>query len=93
MSETNYFTRLNDINVNGKTEKKNGLTYLSWAWAWGEIKKLHPDATYTVYENKDGLNYHHDGATAGVTAALSEDRAQTSEYNRQRECIARYIDF
>ncbi len=35
MSETNYFTRLNDINVNGKTEKKNGLTYLSWAWAWG----------------------------------------------------------
>ena len=28
MSE-NYFVELNNINVNGKTEKKNGLTYLS----------------------------------------------------------------
>ena len=50
----NYFQALNDINVNGKTEKKNGLTYLSWAWAWGEVKKLFPDATYTIYENNNG---------------------------------------
>ena len=28
---------LSAINVNGKTEKKNGLTYLSWAWAWAEL--------------------------------------------------------
>ena len=33
--QRNYFKVLNDINVNYKTEKKNGLTYLSWAWAWG----------------------------------------------------------
>ena len=45
MNEKNYFTELNAINVSDKTEKKNGLTYLSWAWAWGELKKLHPDAT------------------------------------------------
>lgn len=44
----NYFVTLNNINVNDKTEKKNGLTYLSWAWAWGEVKKLFPDATYTI---------------------------------------------
>ena len=25
-----------------EVEKKNGLSYLSWAWAWGEIKKLYP---------------------------------------------------
>ena len=31
--ETNYFEVLNNINVNDKTEQKNGLTYLSWAWA------------------------------------------------------------
>ena len=30
---------------------------------------------------------------ASVTAALSEDRVQTSEYNRQEEAIARYIDY
>ena len=66
MSQANYFVQLNNINVNDKTEKKNGFTYLSWASAWGEIKKRYPDATYTVYENKDGLNYHHDGCTAWV---------------------------
>lgn len=46
----NYFNDLYSVNVNGHTEKKNNLTYLSWAWAWGEIKKRHPDATYTVYK-------------------------------------------
>ena len=48
----NYFKQLNEINVNDKVEKKNGLTYLSWAWAWGEVKKMFPDATYKIYENK-----------------------------------------
>ena len=31
-----------------KVEKKNGLTYLSWAWAWGEVKKAYPSAVYEV---------------------------------------------
>ncbi len=35
------FETLNAINVNEHTEKKNGLTYLSWAWAWAEVKKLY----------------------------------------------------
>ena len=48
------FEKLNSINVNDKAEKKNGLTYLSWAWAWAELKKVCPEATYTVYENADG---------------------------------------
>ena len=44
----NYFTKLNSINVNEHTEEKNGLTYLSWAWAWAELLKIYPDATYTI---------------------------------------------
>lgn len=36
------------INVNDKTEKKNGLTYLSWAWAWTEVLKADPAATFDV---------------------------------------------
>lgn len=67
----NYFTLLNSINVNDKTEKKNGLTYLSWAWAWGEVKKQFPDATYTIYENKDGWNYHTDGRTCWVKTGVT----------------------
>jgi hypothetical protein len=42
------FENLSAINVNDKVEKKNGLTYLSWAWAWGEVKKAFPSATYQV---------------------------------------------
>jgi hypothetical protein len=35
-------------NVNNHTEKKNNLTYLSWAWAWAEALKADEDATYKV---------------------------------------------
>ena len=35
-------------NVNEHTEKKGGLTYLSWAWAWAEALKADEDATYKV---------------------------------------------
>ena len=76
----NYFNTLNDINVNGKTEQKNGLTYLSWAWAWGEVKKLFPDATYTIYENKDGWNYHTDGRTCWVKTGVTVNGIEHIEY-------------
>jgi hypothetical protein len=38
------------LNVSGHTEKKNGLTYLSWAWAWAEVLKLDPQATWEAVE-------------------------------------------
>lgn len=73
------FETLNAINVNGHTEKKNNLTYLSWAWAWAELKKRCPDATYTIYENKDGLNYHHDGKTAWVKTGVTAEGIEMIE--------------
>ena len=76
----NYFAVLNGINVKDKTEKKNGLTYLSWAWAWGEVKKLHPDAVYTIYENKDGLFYHTDGKTCWVKTGVTVNYIEHIEY-------------
>lgn len=44
------FERLSAINVNDKVDKKSNLTYLSWAWAWSEVKKAYPDATYKIGE-------------------------------------------
>lgn len=76
----NYFIQLNSINVNEKTEKKNGLTYLSWAWAWGEVKKLHPDATYTVYESANGWNYFTDGNTCWVKTGVTVNGIEHIEY-------------
>lgn len=49
-NKKSIFETLNAINVSGKTEKKNGLTYLSWSYAWAEVKKLYPTAQYHVYE-------------------------------------------
>lgn len=76
----NYFKKLNSINVNDKTEKKGNLTYLSWAWAWGEVKKLFPDTTYTIYENADGLNYHTDGKTCWVKTGVTINGLEHIEY-------------
>lgn len=73
MAEKNYFESLNSVDVNGKTEKKGNLTYLSWAWAWAEVKKKHPTANYKIYENADGWNYHTDGRTAWVKVSVTID--------------------
>lgn len=91
--EQNYFRELNSIDCSDKTEKKNGLTYLSWAWAWGEIKKLHPDATYTIYEDVNGLFYHTDGKTCWVKTGVTVNGIEHIEYlpvmdNRNRSIPA-----
>lgn len=74
------FETLNAINVGEHIEKKNGLSYLAWAWAWAEVKKKFPTATYTIYENKDGWNYHTDGHTAWVKTGVTIDGLEHIEY-------------
>ena len=55
------FNQLSSLNVNDKTESKNGLTYLSWSAAWMEFKKVYPTATYNVIKNPNtGLPYFED---------------------------------
>lgn len=76
----NYFIQLNNINCSDKVEHKNGLSYLSWAWAWGELKKRHPDANYTIYENADGWFYHNDGDTAWVKTGVTVNGIEHIEY-------------
>lgn len=43
------FQRLSQINVNEHVEKKNGLSYLSWAWAISELFKADPDANWEFH--------------------------------------------
>ena len=73
------FELLNSVNVNEHTEKKNGLTYLSWAWAWAEVKKADPAAYYTIYENALGWNYHTDGRTCWVKTGVTVDGLELIE--------------
>lgn len=43
---TMKFSELNKINVKDKIEKKNGLSYLSWAWAVEQLLLNDPSATW-----------------------------------------------
>ena len=74
------FETLNSINVNDKVEKKNNLTYLSWAWAWAEVKKHYPSATYTIYEDINGMFYHTDGRSAWVKTGVTIEGQEHIEY-------------
>ena len=74
------FETLNAINVNEHVEKKGKLSYLSWAWAWAKVKAIYPDAVYTIYENKDGWNYHTDGKTAWVKTGVTINGLEHIEY-------------
>lgn len=76
----NYFIELNQVDVSGKIEKKNGLSYLSWAWAWGELKKRHPQAVYTIYEDGSGCFYHTDGRTCWVKTGVTVEGVEHIEY-------------
>lgn len=46
----NYFEVLYNLDLSEDQKEKNGLLYLPWATAWGEVKKKFPDATYTIYK-------------------------------------------
>lgn len=75
-NKKSVFETLSAINVSGKTEKKNGLTYLSWSYAWAEVKKIYPNATYKVYERDTQygpVNYFTDGMTCWVKVGVTID--------------------
>lgn len=48
--ETNYFKDLNKVKC--EIEKKNGLSYVSWADAWEKVKEIYPESEYVIYENE-----------------------------------------
>ena len=76
----NYFQILNVVNCNDKVEKKGNLSYLSWAWAWTEVKKHFPDAYYTIYEDQNGCLYHTDGKTCWVKTGVTVNGIEHIEY-------------
>ena len=43
---------LSQVDCSKHVEKKNGLSYLSWAWAWGVLMEYYPEATFEFDEPK-----------------------------------------
>lgn len=82
--EKSAFNLLNAVDCSKYIEKKNGLSYLSWAWAWSELKKRYPKSYYTIYESTNGCAYHTDGRTCwvktGVTLVDGDNKLEHIEY-------------
>lgn len=76
----NYFCALAAVDLGEHIEEKNGLSYLSWAWAWRYLKERYPDSTYTVYEDPEGRCYHTDGRTAWVKVSVTVQGIEHIEY-------------
>lgn len=80
--EESVFEELSKINVKSKTEVKAGMTYLSWAWAWIELKKRYPNATYKVYERETEFGpvpYFTDGKTCWVKVSVTVENMECLE--------------
>ena len=78
--EKSVFATLNAINCNDKVEKKGNLSYLSWAWAWQIVKQNYPDASYTIYEDANGIPYFTDGKTCWVKTGVTINGLEHIEY-------------
>jgi len=86
LKEKTVWEKLSTTDVSEHSSDKNGLTYLSWAWAWKVLKDECPQATFTFKEYRDprGLDYPHldhliypDG-TAMVECVVSIEGASQS---------------
>lgn len=58
------------VNVNDHKEEKNGLSYLSWAWAWAEVLKADPKADFAV-QTFNGEPFMTVGDTAMVWVSVT----------------------
>lgn len=79
-NKKSVFETLSKINVNGMTEKKNGLTYLSWASAIEVALKHFPDLEYEIERNPEtGLPYWYDPNTGYMVFVKVTINQQTRE--------------
>lgn len=76
----NYFLSLFRVDCSDYIEKKNGLSYVSWVYAWQEVKARFPDAQYKIYERDDGVIYWTDGKTAWTKVSVTINGIEHIEY-------------
>ena len=80
VASVKVFAALNKIDVGERIKKKGKLSYLSWAWAWSELKNKYPLSTSTVYEKPDGRIYWDDGRSAWVKVGVTIEDLEHIEY-------------
>lgn len=69
--EAMKYAELRKLDVSKYVEKKNGLTYLSWAWAVDQLLMHDASATWTYRESSDGVPFVRIGETAMVFCTVT----------------------
>jgi hypothetical protein len=77
-TETNSFSELYAINVSEHVEKKGRFSYLSWPYAVAELRKRHPDATWTVVKT-NGVPYIETSAGVFVEVSVTVNGVSLSQ--------------
>lgn len=97
MSIKETFTKLASVDCRKYEEKKNGMNYLSWAYAWSEVCKVSESVKRKVYEMENGRNYWDDGRTAWVKVGVEINGVEHIDYlpvmdNRNKAIPIEQID-
>ena len=84
MNEDPYIV-LSKINVGEHIEKKNGLSYLSWAWAWDTFIRIYPMSETTINRPENGMPYWTDGNTCWVDVSVILKYKNSTGYQDARK--------
>ena len=79
-SNKDMFNTLYSINLQGNTETRDGLTYLTWSKAWKLFKQYYPNASYRIMKNPlTNLPYYADARTGIMVHTEVSAGSQTYE--------------
>lgn len=90
----NWFKELNAVDVNDHVREKNGLKYLSWMWAWSELKKRYPLSYATVHETSEGMLVWRDPVGCHVKTSVTivwEDEDVDGKKMRMSHTVTEYL--
>lgn len=77
------------VDTSGHIEKKNGLSYLSWAWAWTEALKVDPTATFSV----DTFSYNDQTVPFMKIGDTAMVWVNVTMFGQKRTCMLPVMDF
>lgn len=67
------FEKLSKINCADHIEKKGGMSYMSWTWAWSTLMKNYPESSYVFHDD----HAHVDGTVTVSCTVTVEGMART----------------
>ena len=57
MKPQEVWAKLSSIDCSNNVQKKNGLTFLSWSWAWHTLMDSYPDSFFSFEKDAEGSEF------------------------------------